>query len=70
MQDPKLYAEFNKRLDVLSRATPLSGNKVDVLKHYFHFDTSQVSCQFFNVLPASSQLASLGAQLRSCNVDS
>jgi hypothetical protein len=42
MQDPQLYEEFRRRLVDLSKAQPLAGNNVDILKRYFEFDISEV----------------------------
>ena len=41
-QDPDLYEELKRRLRDLTAAQPLEGNKVEILKRYFEFDTTEV----------------------------
>ncbi len=40
-QDPDLYEDLKRRLRELTAAQPLEGNKVEILKRYFQFDTTQ-----------------------------
>ncbi len=50
-QDPDLYEELKQRLRELTAAQPLEGNKVEILKRYFQFDTTQV-CSWSSAIQA------------------